>query len=237
MTKGTRTSCWRVAWLQTSCCQKTTDFLSLEDHCVLPCGFSRRSLTTTQIPLQQPFAVFVVSWVRWCVGPRPRVEVSSWTFLCLEALSLKPLSNQMTRDQGLSCWGGPGRACVSSTGPPSRARTPGAKTETLAKWTLCPTVVTFKLGVGKVSLGPWFQVEAKSVNVCSPASMWDSGQKEIVIPAFYLFYFLKNHFTFRLQKYRKDSTKISCKPHSPFSLLYLTSVWYICYSYRSSSDW
>lgn len=41
--------------------------------------------------------------VRWCVGPRPRVKVSSCSFLCLEAPSLKPLSNQMTRDQGLSC--------------------------------------------------------------------------------------------------------------------------------------
>ena len=91
-----------------------TDFLLLEDNCVLSYGLSSGSLTTAQILLQQPFAVFAVSWARWCVGSRPGVEVSSWTFLCLEAPSLKPLSNQTTRDQGFSCWGGPGGAWVIS---------------------------------------------------------------------------------------------------------------------------
>lgn len=62
-----------------------TDFLLLEDNCVLSYGFSSRSLTTAQILLQQLFVVFAVSWARWRVGSRPRVEVSSWTFLCLEA--------------------------------------------------------------------------------------------------------------------------------------------------------
>ena len=171
--------------------------------------------------MQQTFAAFVVSWVRWSVGPRPRVKVSSWTFLCLEAPSLKPVSNQMTRDQGLSCWGGPGGACVSSVEPPSRTRTTGAKTETSAKLPLCPTVVTFKLGVGKVGLRPWFQVAAKTVYVCSPASMRDSGQKEIVIPAFYLFYFWKNHFTFVCRKTGKIVQKHSVNPtiHFPYSIL------------------
>lgn len=48
------------------------------------CGFFSRSLTTAQILLRQPFAVFAVSWVRWCMGPRPGAQVPSWTSLCLE---------------------------------------------------------------------------------------------------------------------------------------------------------
>ena len=60
------------------------------------------------------------------------------------------------------------------------------------------------------------------MDVCRPTSMWDSEQKEIVIPAFYLFYVLKNHFTVVCRNTAKIVQKHSVNPivHFPDSTLH-----------------